>query len=533
MAELAPTDRRATSRTAGRVWEREILRVAAALTTQDERDPTVAAREIALAWADKQVGSDLPDRARTFGEFEHFRGGRTCIAAVLKDSARDVWAIRVDRPDNKVAQRSWTTEIVVARAAPKKAVVSLRLLASSHESVLQIEPAVPQPIAQISRLGYFANGISWVSPDPWYIDFERDAEKLLTFLINPARTMPVIVLAIADGEDEHLLDPEALAAATVGLARVVVLRADCTWVFTKMLGKQRSVFAGGARVYLPGFTEGANPFAHRLFLGAALADDTGRRSIERALRWIVANESRTGLQLEEDVITFATVREQSLEANRESLRGTNADVQLEAAERQIAALKDDLRRTKTSEESAHKEWQEADERERAYRERALAAEFRIQQLIGQLQTKGVEPDADIEMPSSWDGFADWCDQALIGRLTLSARARRDLRDAIFEDPALAARCLLWLANAYRMARQEGGGSDLRVVLESGVHNDRCGTDSFDFDWEGEKCRVEWHIKNGGNTHDPRRCLRIYYFWHEATQQVVVATLPAHVRSEAS
>ena len=45
--------------------------------------------------------------------------------------------------------------------------------------------------------------------------------------------------------------------------------------------------------------------------------------------------------------------------------------------------------------------------------------------------------------------------------------------------------------------------------------------------------VEWHIKNGGNTRDPRRCLRIYYFWDEDSQQVVIATMPAHIQTGAT
>ena len=40
-------------------------------------------------------------------------------------------------------------------------------------------------------------------------------------------------------------------------------------------------------------------------------------------------------------------------------------------------------------------------------------------------------------------------------------------------------------------------------------------------------------ENGGNTRDPRRCLRIYYFWDEESQMVVIATMPAHIRTGAT
>jgi hypothetical protein len=39
-----------------------------------------------------------------------------------------------------------------------------------------------------------------------------------------------------------------------------------------------------------------------------------------------------------------------------------------------------------------------------------------------------------------------------------------------------------------------------------------------------------HLKNGGNTRDPMRCLRIYFFWDDDEQQVVVGSLPAHLEN---
>jgi hypothetical protein len=103
----------------------------------------------------------------------------------------------------------------------------------------------------------------------------------------------------------------------------------------------------------------------------------------------------------------------------------------------------------------------------------------------------------------------------------------------FADVGLAARCLLWLANDYRERRLHGGGGDLRVNIESGIQNDRCGADSFRTSWQGRNFDVEWHIKNGGNTRDPTRCLRIYYFWDEASQQIVIASMPAHIHTGAT
>ena len=137
-------------------------------------------------------------------------------------------------------------------------------------------------------------------------------------------------------------------------------------------------------------------------------------------------------------------------------------------------------------------------------------------------------------PASWEQFADWCDRHLGGRLALSPRARGSIKKAGYEDVELAAQCLAWLAGDYRRARLQGSGNSLQgpVPVGSAVHNDRSGGDSFEFDWRGKRLQADWHIKSGGNTRDPARCLRIYYCWREDGDggQVVVGDMPAHVRS---
>ena len=167
--------------------------------------------------------------------------------------------------------------------------------------------------------------------------------------------------------------------------------------------------------------------------------------------------------------------------------------------------------------------------EAAERERDEARK-RAEQLAGLVRSLGGNPDAATPFPTRWDEFAPWCDESLVGRLTLTSTARRELSGAEFEDIGLAAACLNWLAGDYRNGRLRGRDPALhgRISdLEDGVYNLPCGGDSFDCSREGRRHRVEWHIKRGANTRDPRRCLRIYYFWDEEARQVVVASMPAH------
>ena len=163
-----------------------------------------------------------------------------------------------------------------------------------------------------------------------------------------------------------------------------------------------------------------------------------------------------------------------------------------------------------------------------------ASGFRIQQLLAELKGAGATPDTSTRLPAEWEDFNDWCDEQLAGRILLTPQTRDQIRKAEFKDVSQAARCLLWLANDLRQSKLEGvRGSVADRVIEPGVRNAHCGTDVFEIEWQGKTRLVEWHVKNGGNTRDPGRCLRIYYFWDDSSQQAVIAFMPGHRRTDAT
>lgn len=519
-----------------RARERELLRVAGHLGGADPKASADLARAEVLEWANERVGGDLPERAWQGQSLEHYKGGRTCVIAAVYEPHRCLWAMRVDDPDKTVAQRVWTTEIVIGYAPQGGAALfSLRLLASSPEAELRVEPAVPGLVRQVATACGLSHGSTRFDTAPWTVDSEASADALRDFLTNPARTVPALVCSISEGARTPTVNTRDLVSATLGIARVVVLPARFTWVLTAGLGKALSVFNGAVRAYMPGLSVDSNPFAHRLYFPDAANAKARAAEIETQLRWTAARESVRMLVLGEDILSFSQVRETSLEIERSRLQreGSNDSTQLQAAQAQIDALKDDLRRAEETQQWFSDEHEAAERRCEDVERQLESAKYRIEQLIGQIKTRGDLPDAGVALPESWEVFADWCDEALRGRVVLSAPARRDMKDAQFEDPQAAARCLLWLANEYRDSRIKGGDGDLRKPIESGIHNDRCGADSFPFTWNGRPMKVEWHIKNGGNTRQPTRCLRIYYLWDEATQQVVIAAMPAHVRNGAT
>jgi hypothetical protein len=298
-----------------------------------------------------------------------------------------------------------------------------------------------------------------------------------------------------------------------------------------------SVYEGAVRIYLPGFTEDANPFGgHELILPQQISSSEGASKALTQLRWMAANASVRRLLLGKDIVPFASLRLRTLEKRQLELResGATEKEQLEANREALKTLEAQVQEAERFQQQFSDLHDVAEERAEIAETQLRAAGFRIQQLLGQIKESGVTPDANIRVPTTWDVFEDWCDANLAGRVILSPQARRGVRDPEFEDIALAARCLLWLGNEFRLEKLNASEGSLRDrSIEQGVLNAHCGNDSFEIEWQGKKYEVDWHIKNGGNTRDPVRCLRIFYFWDEQSQQAVVASMPAHRRTDAT
>jgi hypothetical protein len=495
--------------------------------------------EEVIKWLQKRTIGRLPDAASHGETFEHFAGGRGCSGIRFVEGSKDIWSVRADDPDKTIPQRVWTTEVTIGQVPGQKALLGLRLLVSSPERELEIAPAVPGFVQQIAERCGLRRGTIDLIADPWVIESDGEADLLIDLLIDPRREIPAFVLTVPEDATDPvrpLVEPVSLSRATIGIAKIIVLPAKFTWLLTRRFGKSLSVFSGAARVYLPGFGEGANPYGgHELYLANVLESSEDAARFASRMRRLAAQESLRRTRLGHDVVTFAAVREASLDRARERLEveGANASQLLKATQAQVSAFKEDLTKAMEAQQWLSDEHKAAEERAEHAEEQLKAAGYRIQQLTAQLRERGDSPDANIPLPASWDVFADWCEDHLIGRVVLTSRARREVRDPLFNEVETAARCLIWLANEYRERRVSGGDGDLRISLESGIKNDRCGADTFAVDWQGRRIEVHWHIKNGGNTRDPARCLRIYYFWDDQSQQAVIASMPAHAHTDAT
>lgn len=147
------------------------------------------------------------------------------------------------------------------------------------------------------------------------------------------------------------------------------------------------------------------------------------------------------------------------------------------------------------------------------------------------------------IPDTYAEMGTWVQQYLAGRLFLLGRAKRELKTAAFEDVALVYRSLLLLAFEYRDMRM-GFTDDSAFKSKLLEHGLECSgsIDPMRAGLEGDtyfvnyppgspqKEFLKFHLCKGASR-DPRYCLRIYFFWDEETETVVVGSLPAHLDNQ--
>lgn len=233
----------------------EILRVSAQLDGEDYAASAEAARKEALKWAKKRAGRALPKAAWDLQDFDLPVGGRSSTAVRIENDALDLWALRAEDPDKDVAGRVWSTEIVIGGEVGSRPHVSLRLIVSTTEPDLTIDPHVPGPVSQMIEAPGLIRGARQLFSEPVTIQKENDAEDLCDYLEDGERRLPIFVVAMPEGGGKPHINIAVLAKAVAGLARIVLVPAELTWVLTKRFGKYRSVFNAGIRAYLRGFPQ--------------------------------------------------------------------------------------------------------------------------------------------------------------------------------------------------------------------------------------------------------------------------------------
>jgi hypothetical protein len=524
---------------------RQVVQITAFLCGPDSSSAAEEARHETLRWLHSRAGP-LPPPAWQGESFEReVAPGHSAFAVRLTEPA-PYWVARLDHPDTSVAGRTWSTEVSVG-ISPQAGQFGIRVSCVSRGADPDFELTTPGIVHQVAGRPGLLDYAVRLTPDPWWLESGADVDGLVDLIRNPRRTRPVYVISLPDGATDPAtaaIDSRALARRCLGIAHVAVLSSPLSFELTDRVGKEHSVFSGAVRSYMPGFAvEEQVPRKHPLALPARIAEwaGGGAEAFEDLLVRRAYEHSVRRVESEDRLPSFTQVRKISLSRRQLDLERSGDQLEIIG---NLQAQTQELGR-----EAATWEALATEEMDRRARLQDETDQLRMQNgwMRGELdrlrdvvQTlTGSRADAPVAFPESLGEVGEWALRAVPGRLAILPRAIRAAKQSVYRDPEHAFNALLMLANEYRDMRIEGtakkagfdrAAQELGLRCEPTLSAPRYGEfgDTYIVDWQGQRRLLDMHLKNGGNTRDPTRCLRIYFFWDDDERQVVVGSLPGHL-----
>jgi len=508
-----------------------------------------------LRWMDKRAGRRLPDAAWERKSFELADVGSQRTAAVALDDPR-YWAARLDDADKSVPLRTWVTEIGVGVVPDGDVLFGVRLICATRGADVPFERTVPGFVRGVLRTGPAdVDGIRVGTECPRVVSSEDDVEDLLWLLEKPDRRAPVIVLALPDGsaDVQKTVCPAAeITQRTLGAAHVIVLSGPASFHLTDRVGRELSVFRQAVRVYRPGFSTWRDqPARHPLFLPARVetwrlerATDDGKPAFTRWLIEQILAASVHRSDRDDELPPFTVVRQMAAQAERDRLRKSGSSVVdlVRLFEEDNVKLRGELKDQREEYEgllnAAEKEREDAQLEAQEVRAQTFGLRARIRALetrLSDLPGAAAEPP----IPESLENFQDWCRKHLAGSIEIHNRALQGIKKSVYEDLPLIYRALLALRDYYVPMRLEGGKARVEAFeaacralkIEDAPVGDALRThrDQYTISYGGRPRLLERHLKKG-KAHDEGCCFRLYYFWDDESQCVVVGWLPSHLES---
>jgi hypothetical protein len=142
--------------------------------------------------------------------------------------------------------------------------------------------------------------------------------------------------------------------------------------------------------------------------------------------------------------------------------------------------------------------------------------------------------------TSYDDIENWAKNNLTGSIWLSRKAIRETeKNGQFEDVEFFGRVLLMLRDVYVPMKRNPGDAAYenyqQVLQNMNLTDELCFSQrpaiksypEYKVTYGGNEYWCENHIKFGGGT-DPRKFFRIYYYWHEADQLLLIGYMPTHL-----
>lgn len=501
-----------------------------------------------FSWIFRQMPSEI-------ASFSDQRDGNE-IGLIL-DPQELCLIFRCVHPDARIAGRQWITDVEI-RPEGEALLMAIRLSVSSlHHCKEEVPFSRPSFVGQIiEQVG--VRDVIPLQSDPHFLQGREEVDSFLHLLQDPARSLPVVVLsACRDGEqgpyDGYLMNGKQMAADLVGVAHVFCLSREAADALTDRVGRSWSVFNGAVRTYYPGvcFEDESGCYRHPLLSAQRIRlQEEGEETAEDLPMQKIENYLQNHLVVrrvpweERGIVFYLTAHQNRLQAQRDASTQSRRE-QIASYEEQLANLRAQCDENLALADSYSQDCDACHEKNEQLLQRNNCLRAQVELLRYQLQ-KATGRDALSEDfgEERYADIPDWINRCYPDRLFLHPRAARSLKSAVYEDVHLVYQCLKLLATsyyAYRMG-QLNREELLRACTEVDPGLDERGAitdtaagmqgEEYYVQYQGKRRKLERHLAKGSSK-DRRHCLRIYYFWDDESQVVVIGDLPHHLDTSAT
>lgn len=534
-----------------RSWVRPVSQVHVRLKALPDSNRFQIAVDEVLRWMDKRAGKRLPEAAWNRQSFQMEDVGAQRVAAVSLD---EYWTARLDDADKEIPQRTWVTEIAVGLAEDGDVLFGCRLICATRGTEKLMPRSIPSFVRAVFATGPVEmDGLKVRADQPRFLQTETDVEELIRLLELPMRRAPVIAFALPEGSSnvqDAVLPVGEFAKSVAGAAHVVVLSSAASFALTDQAGKEFSVFRQAVRVYHRGFSRWADQASrHPLTLPARVnswqmqgIEEQGARAYARWLADLVLSLSVQRADREVELPSFNAVRQIAAQRERQRLTaegGSQAEL-LQLYEDDNKRLEGELQEERDrfvgQVTALEDERDQAIEQRDEMRRQAFDLRERIRGLHDQLN-RAADPVPKAPTPETLHGFEVWCREHLAGAVDVHNRANRGVQKSKYEHPKLIYQALLLMRDHYVPMRRTGLAEHRAAFekvckalqLEDSFVGEATKTHSkqYTVKYGGKPRMLDRHLKRGAS-HDERRNFRMYYFWDDETETVVVGWLPSHL-----
>lgn len=441
----------------------------------------------------------------------------------VADTGLAIWETSWTEPVASDPRLEWLTEVRAGHTPTECRCAARISLLRRGDAVIEIAVprATPDLLADILAAVPF-HDIWRLEATPQVVAAAR-ARDLADLLCHPSRRLPVVGVSVPLDRDQPLVDPDPLAARLAGVAHVVLLRDKAaTMTLSDAIDNRRSVYDGAVRIWWPGFTVDADPYAHPLILRASVTPTTGDEIADGIAPLGAAHDPLAPVERQ---LAEAEGRARKTERRSARERARLAGGVRDEAVDQALGVVDELEAENT----------------RLHSELAAALQ-RIDELNEELEAALEEPeqpptpsDAQANRPTS---VADAVRRATerCRHLVFLDEAFESAKQSPYLNPAKA----LWaleqldaIAGRYKAddlpAGLIGAFDELGLPYRPDVSRTALGKYPREYrrNYRGREITLGPHLAFGAQT--PRTCLRIYFWIDEDERTFIVGHVGLHLK----